>query len=166
MSEQEKSEELVALEEIAGGVGVEIQRLKGLHTKGKLRENLAEELLSTVLPLVEDLAAATYSHAEATEEWASEIDEVVGEGNGPSLNKEEIKLFGWLFQRLNDFVGGIKSNPDTPDEMKQGAIEIEIKLSMAMGILEKFVEVEDGEESSKLEEVEDSEDGDVEDANE
>lgn len=161
MSEEEKSEELVALEEARAGVGMELTRLKSLHAKGRLTENLADEIVSTVLPLIEELASATTAFADSTEEWADEIDEVVdnvAEG-GPTLDLQEVQLFGWLLQRLQDFVSGVKSNPDAPDEAKKAMVEIEVKIGLGLGVLQKFVpededEDEDGEENEELEEGE------------
>ena len=150
MAKSEKSEALEALEGVASGAKDELRRLKGLHAKGKLSANLADEVVSTILPLVIELAERTVEHGSVIEEWAEEIDDLIDDGElgagGPTLELDEVELFGWLFSRLQEFISGAKSAPNVPDEMRAAMSEIEKKLAVAGKILNRFTEEEDGEE--------------------
>lgn len=154
--EQEVSEELGKLADLSGDIQEDHKRLRALHKKGKLTENLAAEVLDTVMSLLSQLATATVEHAAMMEDWAEGVDEAVEEGSLAEgavggLDPEEAELFGWLFTRLSDFVKVAKANEDLPKEIQQGMLEIEVKLQAAFSVLEKYAEDEDGEEEQELE---------------
>ena len=176
MAEQQlESPELKDLKDISEAIDAEVTRLARTHSKGKLNTTalVAEELVNTLLPLVSDLAKATIAHASSVEEWAEEVEETLeGEETVSGLGEEEIELFGWLFERLGEFVDGVKNTPNVSEDTLKAMSEIESKLSDGVSVLANFVEDEEddngvgasedeGEENADADGADgDSEDGD------
>jgi len=107
--EPEISDELAELINVGNAIEEDTNRLRSLHRKGKLYEVLADELVSTILPLLRDLAKATVASAAATEDWGIGVEEAldgVGGPAGPALDKEVAELFAFLFERLRDLIAG------------------------------------------------------------
>lgn len=166
MTEDAASEELVGLQQLVAGTAEESRRLKALHSKGKLQENVAAEVVSTIMPLLQELAQLSADHAAAIEEWAEAIDDAIEGGDEPGLDEEEVQLFSWLLDRLGNFVQGGKQAPNIPEDLKKGFVEIEVKLALARDILKRFEEDEDEDVEEEPELASEQSDEDADDAEE
>lgn len=162
---EEKPEELAALEESHEAILSDMKRLKSLHSKGKLSANLADEVVSTIMPLLAELSEKVLGYAESVDEWAQDVEDVLENGGGaggPTLSPEEVQLFVWLFSRMEVLVKTIQATPETPPEMKTAMVELEKKLKQAYGVLDRFAEalneaVAEGESEEDADDVDDDE---------
>lgn len=147
--EIEVSDELKSLKEVSQEIAQHTKRLAALQDKGVLGEVLGVELASTVLPLLSDLAKAQLLHAAFMEDWLTGVDEAVEDGGQePDLTDEEINILQFLLARLRDFLqGAMSASADAPPLLKQGFLEIEVKLNKGEKILARLVE--DGEEEDE-----------------
>lgn len=163
--EPEVSDELREMKELAQEIATHKERVSKLEGEGKMdAETTALELSDTVLPLLSDLANVQMKHAAAMEDWLNDLeDEVENGGGGGSggLSDEEIDLFGFLFARFRELIAGVPD--EAPPEMKQGMLELTVKLDMAQKVLERLKsesEEEEGEGEEDSEEGEDDGDSD------
>jgi len=154
------SEELLMLAELHSSIEQDIARLKTLQKKGKLQgEVLGAELVSTVMPLLLALAGATTDFAGSSEEWAESVDETLdalesggaGAAAEPLVTQDDLKNFGWLFVRFQEFVQGMQQAGDLPEETRKGLVEIQTKLTAALEVVQRAVKQEDKDDSESEE---------------
>jgi len=150
----EPSAELKAVLEVSEEITSHSSRLKKLHATGSLKEVLADELIATIFPLLDDFAKAGAKHSQMLEESLEDVEITLEENGGgvPDLAPSEIEIFEYLINQLQSFVMGSRQQAgnDLPPEAAQALLEIEVKLNMGRKILERL-SADGQEEETELE---------------
>jgi len=160
----EVSDELKSMRTLTEEAARHGKRISALQADGKLRDVMAEELSSTIFPLVVELGEAQLNHAAFLEDWMGALEEEIAEGGsdgdeGPDISLEEVSVLEFNNARYREFVLGTKNAPEVPEHMLQAMLELEVKLNEGEKIVAKlrsYLESEDADE-------EEDGDGDVSD---
>jgi len=158
--EPEVSNELREIKDLVQEIEGHTSRVSKLGNENKLdAEMTAGELSGTVLPLLSDLAGAQLKHAAVMEDWLNDLEDEIESGSGDGdLADGEIELFDFLLDRFREFIAGVPE--DAPAEIRQGMLELEVKISTAKKVLVRLKSESEAAES----EEENSEGGGSEDA--